>query len=203
MGTRARREREQKQRRQSILDAAREVFWKNGYATATIPQVAAAAELAPGTIYLYFPGKDALYAELLCEGYERLHHRLIDSLQPSARPRRQAERLVDAFIKFAAENPEYFDIIFFVLQREGSDREGRLDSGQLRRLKTLEKRCQAVAGQVLGRASLGEGKAAQATLDAVWSMLAGVIFYFRKDPSFGAVAARASRLLLTAIFPAE
>ena len=120
MGTRQRRDREAKRRRQSILDAARDVFFKHGYAAATIPKVAAAAELAPGTLYLYFPSKDALYAELLAEGYETLHQRLAQSVRPGAPPRRQAEALIDAFFDFARQNPEYFDIVFFVLQREGA-----------------------------------------------------------------------------------
>jgi AcrR family transcriptional regulator len=219
MGTRQRRDREKSERRRKILAAAKDVFWKQGYAAATVPQLAAAAELAPGTLYLYFPSKDALYAELLAEGYELLHERLEKSVRPGAAPRRQAEALIDAFIAFARAHPEYFDIMFFVLQREGSNRAGRLDPTQVRRLKALEDRCHAVAGQVLRRTSGTPGspgtpgtpgspaRAAritardQAVLDAVWSMLAGVIFYFRNDPSFDAVAAQARRLILAAFFP--
>jgi AcrR family transcriptional regulator len=199
MGTRQRRDQEAKRRRQSILNAAKDVFWKHGYAAATIPKVAAAAELAPGTLYLYFPSKDALYAELLAEGYERLHERLVRSIQPGDSPRRQAEALIDAFIEFAAENPEYFDIVFFVLQREGGSRQERLETAQVRRLKALEDRCQRAAGDVLKRAGAAGGHD-QAALDAVWSMLAGVIFYFRNDASFAIVAGRAKWLLLSAIF---
>jgi AcrR family transcriptional regulator len=200
MGTRQRRDHEAEQRRQSILRAAKDVFWKAGYAAATIPRVAAAAQLAPGTLYLYFPGKAALYAELLAEGYEMLHQRLADSAAPDLTPRRRVGALIDAFIEFAKENPEYFDIMFFVLQREGSDRKGRLDAAQVRRLKDLENRCHAVAGQVLRRSGLDHARTGQAALDALWSMLAGVIFYFRNDPTFDAVAKQARRLLLSAIF---
>ncbi len=200
MGTRQRRDQEAKQRRQSILAAAKDIFWKHGYAAATIPMVAAAAELAPGTLYLYFPSKQALYAELLAEGYEMLHQRLVGSIRPGTAPRRQAEALIDAFIKFAKENPEYFDIVFFVLQREGGSREGRLDVAQVQRLKVLEGRCRNMAGQVLRRVG-ANSRPDQATVDALWSMLAGVIFYFSNDPSFARVARQARRLLLSAIFP--
>jgi AcrR family transcriptional regulator len=203
MGTRQRRDQEARRRRQSILDAAKDVFFKHGYAAATIPMVAAAAELAPGTLYLYFPSKDALYAELLAEGYETLHQRLVASFQPGAAPRRQAEALIDAFFQFARDNPEYFDIVFFVLQREGAKREGRLDAAQIQRLKTLERRSQAVAAQVLRRGGSGNARRDRATLDALWSMLAGVIFYFSSDPTFDVVATQAKRLLLSAIFPGD
>jgi len=203
MGTRQRRDQEAKWRRQAILAAAKDVFWKLGYAAATIPMVAAAAELAPGTLYLYFPGKDALYAELLAEGYELMYHRLADSVATGATPRRQAESLIDAFVEFARENPEYFDIMFFVLQREGRERQGALEAAQIERLKALERRCQQVAGQVLRNSGLSPARRDQAALDALWSMLAGVIFYFRNDPEFDVVAAQARRLLLSAVFPAK
>jgi AcrR family transcriptional regulator len=201
MGTRERRQREKQERRGRILGAAREVFGKRGYTAATISELAGAAELAPGTLYLYFPSKDAIYAELLAEGYELLRQRLEESVRPVATPRRQAEALIDGFLGFARERPEYFDMMFFLLQREGSNREGRLDAQQVRRLGQLEDRCREVAGRVLGRAGAGGDRRHQATLDAVWTMLAGVVFYFRNDPSFAAVGARAKRLLLAAIFP--
>jgi len=203
MGTRQRRDQEARWRRLSILAAAKAIFWQHGYAAATIPKVAEAAQLAPGTLYLYFPSKESLYAELLAEGYERLHQRLAASVKAGAAPRRQAAALLDAFIQFARETPEYFDIMFFVLQREGNTRETRLEGAQVQRLKALETRCQTVAGQVLRRAGLGQARKAQATLDAVWSMLAGVIFYFRNDAAFDVVAAQAKRLVLAAIFPGD
>jgi len=111
--------------------------------------------------------------------------------------------MIDAFFQFARENPEYFDIVFFVLQREGAKREGRLDAAQIQRLKDLERRSQTVAGQVLRRAGAGNARRDRATLDALWSMLAGVIFYFSDDPSFDGVAAQAKQLLLSAMFPVD
>ncbi len=76
MGITERRQREAEKRRQDILKAAQKVFWEKGFSGTTMPQVAAEAELAPGTLYLYFPSKDALYVELLVEGYDVLKERL-------------------------------------------------------------------------------------------------------------------------------
>ena len=91
MGTTERRQREAQQRRQDILKAAQKVFWEKGFSGTTMPQVAAEAELAPGTLYLYFPSKDALYVELLVEGYDVLKERLQSQLQSTvAAPERAA-----------------------------------------------------------------------------------------------------------------
>ena len=60
-----RREREKAQRRQEILDAARQVFFVRGFHSPTMDDVAALAEISKGTIYLYFESKEAILAHLL------------------------------------------------------------------------------------------------------------------------------------------
>lgn len=52
-------------RRVQILDAATNVFAEKGFSRATIRDVAAAAGIAAGTIYNYFPNKTALLLGLL------------------------------------------------------------------------------------------------------------------------------------------
>jgi AcrR family transcriptional regulator len=48
-------------RRNAILDAAADVFARKGYAAARIIEVARAAGVGKGTIYEYFPSKEALF----------------------------------------------------------------------------------------------------------------------------------------------
>jgi AcrR family transcriptional regulator len=62
--TTARRERERKERRSCILDAAEDVFMSKGFDQATMEDIAAAAELSKGTLYLYFRSKDDLFSGL-------------------------------------------------------------------------------------------------------------------------------------------
>ena len=201
MGTKERRQRETTQRRQSILDAARKVFWQKGYSGATMPQIAEKAELAPGTLYLYFPGKDALYVELLLEGYDLLIERLQAETRQHAEPFEQAVSLIDAFFAFARRYPEYFDIIFFVLQRENTGGwEGNLPPEQVAKARVKEVLCKQVAAEALERIHFGPPQARAALVEAIWGMLAGIVFYFRNDKNFDAVAEQAKRLLLVAVF---
>lgn len=51
--------------RARILDAAREVFEEHGYAHGTTNRIAAAAGLSVGSLYQYFPNKDAILVELV------------------------------------------------------------------------------------------------------------------------------------------
>lgn len=204
MGTQQRRERERRQRRQDILDVARALFWEQGYGGTTMPQIAEAAELAPGTLYLYFPGKSALYAELLLEGYDVLVERLQAELKRDASVRRHGEALVDVFFQFALDAPEYFDIIFFVIQREtGGDVSDALEPDQVERLHAKEDACKDLVAQMLERAGyMRSPDELQATVDAIWSMLVGTVFVFRKTgrDRFSAVARQARQLLVGAFF---
>jgi AcrR family transcriptional regulator len=59
-------------RRSQLLAAARVVFAKKGYDSATVAEIVARAGVAQGTFYLYFPGKEALagaFAEELAERF--------------------------------------------------------------------------------------------------------------------------------------
>lgn len=51
--------------RARILDAAAEVFGTHGYAAGTTNRIAAAAGLSVGSLYQYFPNKDAVLVELM------------------------------------------------------------------------------------------------------------------------------------------
>ncbi len=199
MGTRERRRREKEDRRRRILETARRIFWKKGFSGTTMPEIARAAELAPGTLYLYFPGKESLYAELLVEGYDRLIARLRKAVVKGAPPRRQAEALIDTFLGFARECPRCFDIIFFLLQREGSS----LDAEQASRIRSREDLAKGIAAEVLAAAGLRHPEKRKLLVEAVWSMLAGVVFFWRRDPGkeFAAVTAEARRVILEAVFP--
>ncbi|WP_457552685.1 TetR/AcrR family transcriptional regulator [Desulfobacula sp.] len=67
MGIYERKQREKKQRREEILNAARKVFSHKGFNTATIEEIALEAELSPGTLYLYFKNKEELHTTLSIE----------------------------------------------------------------------------------------------------------------------------------------
>ncbi|MGD1997130.1 MAG: TetR/AcrR family transcriptional regulator [Anaerolineae bacterium] len=113
LGTRARREREKEERRQSILRAAREAFFEEGFHRATVDNVAERAEVSKGTVYLYFDSKETLLAALLLEGLEAL----IQSLEEAyARDRELAaeerlRRLGWAYLQFFQREPRYFRLL--------------------------------------------------------------------------------------------
>src|SRR5437899_12501470 len=61
-----------KQRRSTILHAARAVFARKGYSETGVDDITATAGIAKGTLYLYFASKEQLYLEALLEDARRL-----------------------------------------------------------------------------------------------------------------------------------
>lgn len=60
-------------RRRSILQAARAVFAREGYADTVVDDIATQAGIAKGTLYLYFPSKEQIYMAVLLEQARQLH----------------------------------------------------------------------------------------------------------------------------------
>jgi AcrR family transcriptional regulator len=113
MGTVERKEREKKEMRDLILKAALKLFIKEGYDKLSIRKIANEIEYSPGTIYLYFKDKDEIFFELHNQGFGEFYKRQL-AVQHIEDP---VERLCAhgrEYIKFAMENPEYYDLMFIM-----------------------------------------------------------------------------------------
>jgi len=73
---RERRKRERDQRIQSILGAAKKVFFSKGYVKATMDEIALEAEISKPTIYQYFKTKDDLFFSLMLPVIEDIGEQL-------------------------------------------------------------------------------------------------------------------------------
>ncbi|KAA0256290.1 TetR/AcrR family transcriptional regulator [Acidobacteria bacterium ACD] len=111
MGIRERRERERQEVRTKILDAARELFARDGYEAVTMRKVADAVEYSPTAIYLHFPDKETLVRELcLCD-----FQSLAKALQRIAKEPDPLERLRKsglAYVDFALAHPNHYRVMF-------------------------------------------------------------------------------------------
>ncbi len=115
MGTRERQERERTKVRQAILDAARDLFVKQGFEHVSIRKIAERIEYSPAAIYSYFPSKDEIFfalAEegfrLLCGDYLAQPEVLPDGVDPLAKIR----HICLHFYHFSVEYPEHFALMF-------------------------------------------------------------------------------------------
>ncbi len=113
MGISERKDREKAEMRKLILDAAMELFIKEGYSGISIRKIAQKIEYSPGSIYTYFPDKDSIFYALHVEGFEILYKKQVSS-QGINDPRERLLAHGRAYIEFALENKEYYELMFIL-----------------------------------------------------------------------------------------
>ena len=101
-----------KSRRNEVLDAARELFFANGYHGTTVEQIARRAGYSKRTVYLDFANKDELFITLCVEGGDLLFRKLNQSRQEEALFEAGIDLYLKAYIDFSREHSEYYRMIF-------------------------------------------------------------------------------------------
>ncbi len=118
MGIAERKAREKLLRHQQILDAAYDVFHNVGYSSATMDQIAERAELAKGTIYLYFKSKEEVYCSLLVNGLDILIDLLSDMVNRKPPPDQVLREMAKTLFQFYTDYTDYFRIFMLMRQEE-------------------------------------------------------------------------------------
>ncbi|MGC1679083.1 MAG: helix-turn-helix domain-containing protein [Candidatus Binataceae bacterium] len=108
MSVRERHRREREARGQAILAAAARVFARHGLEGATIEMVAREAEVAVGTIYLYFASRDDLYLTLVAERSESLRAAYLEIQAKELSPLKELHEIAAAYLDYLRESRELF-----------------------------------------------------------------------------------------------
>lgn len=94
-----------------IFQATLELFNRHGYDAVTIRKIARRAGCSPATIYNYYSDKDALYLDILTEGFAILNRSLL-ARPHAADPLRRLRDYAAEFHRFSLEYPYYYDLMF-------------------------------------------------------------------------------------------
>ena len=121
MGLKERKLRQKKFLRQEILDAASELFVKEGYENVSMRRVADKIEYSPTTIYLYFKDKAELLEQVCVETFSRLSAHLTRILAQPADPIERLKRGLLAYVNFGLENPHHYRAVFIMPVPEDFD----------------------------------------------------------------------------------
>ena len=111
MGITERREREKVEIRRKVLDAARDLFAREGYENVTMRGIGEAIEYSPTTIYNHFEDKDDVVKALCEEDFTRLLGALSSSALPND-PIEQIRQLGRAYASFGLEWPNHYRFMF-------------------------------------------------------------------------------------------
>ncbi len=95
-----------------IVDAAIELFYKQGYHNTTISNITTHSGIGAGTFYLYFPNKLALYKYILNQ-FQHDIRKTISEKVSNVNGRFEKEKTgIKTFIEYAIKNPHSYNIIW-------------------------------------------------------------------------------------------
>ncbi|NOY36836.1 MAG: TetR/AcrR family transcriptional regulator [Chlorobi bacterium] len=113
MGIPERKAREKQRRFNEIVDAAEKLFFRLGFDGVTMDDIAREAELAKGTLYLYFKSREDLHYAIVLRGLDilnRLIHEVYDRLKTGLE---NIRKMGEAYVRFFKEYPGYFSAIMY------------------------------------------------------------------------------------------
>jgi AcrR family transcriptional regulator len=163
--------------RKRILDVAQEQFAERGYDVTTTRDIAHAAGIAVGTLFNYFPTKEAIVANLVREAHAQAAEKFAKSLDP-AEPRTLAEELFSHVALIMRKLSPYRKYLPAVLETSLSpladDREGASSSLRVTHLETVV--------QIVTRHGLQDSLSAVA-LQMYWTLFTGALAFWAGDRS--------------------
>jgi TetR/AcrR family fatty acid metabolism transcriptional regulator len=103
-------------RRETIIQAAIEVFSKKDFRTAGISEIAQKAGIADGTIYQYFRNKEDLFFSIPIEKTNEFRNQLELHLQGLSGALNKLRKFVWYFLYFFKTNPDYGRILMLEMR---------------------------------------------------------------------------------------
>jgi AcrR family transcriptional regulator len=98
-------------KRQRIADTAARLFASRPFHKVRLDDVAAAAGVGKGTVYIYYKSKEDLYASLVSGDFRALVHSIRDDVNGHAPPDAALAEIIRRLVAFAFEHPTYFEVM--------------------------------------------------------------------------------------------
>lgn len=180
MGVHERRAREKKELRQEILDAARDLFVREGFENVSMRKIAEKIEYSPTTIYLYFKDKADLLDCICEETFARLVRKQTAIDQTGGDPIERLKKGLRAYIEFGLKYPNHYKVALMMTE----DFEERM---QCERSREMGKKAYLHLRNELGRCSelgLIQVVDIDASAQVVWANIHGLTSLLIAHPRF-------------------
>jgi TetR/AcrR family transcriptional regulator len=132
----------------AILDAAERLFHERGYGATTIEAIAEAADVAIGSIYARFPGKEGLYLALVERAVEVNEAYVAEALARDATALERVLAVGDAYLRFHRDHPLAFRLVGL------RDLERASGSHRARIRRRIDRRMRAMVDKLEGALSV-------------------------------------------------
>jgi AcrR family transcriptional regulator len=177
--SRHRREHEKEELRQTILQAASELFLEQGYDRFSMRHLAEQIGYSVATLYLYFRDKDDLLFTVVDEGFTRFARQLTEAAASSDDPWARLDAIGQAYVRFGLQNPVYYQLMFlwrvdFLTQARTGEQQPRIAA-----LRVLHDAVQYAMSS--GVMQPGE---VESVSDALWATMHGTVALAITMPPF-------------------
>jgi len=171
---------EGKQRRTEILEAAKQLFVKHGYDATTIRRIAGRVGISSTGLYVYFPDKNAILAEICDATFESLIEELDEVRRKYSDPLHALQESLEGYIRFGLNHPNEYELVFLSrrtqeLQRPET-RDGKLGMQAFQRFSE----CVGAAVQ----AGLTQDADTERLAQQLWAGIHGLVVLLLLRPDF-------------------
>jgi AcrR family transcriptional regulator len=176
MSASSRRRKHKEELRRFILDAAREIFVRQGYESFSMRKLAEKIEYSPGSVYLHFKSKEELFECLVEESFARLLKTLaaLRNGKEWQDPVEELKKGMRAYVEFGLRNPN--DYRFAFMLRPPMEKRPYKVHGAFESLRYMVGRC---VGEKRFRAVDVE-----TTSQALWASVHGITSLLIQRPAF-------------------
>lgn len=95
------------------MDAARDLFARDGYEAMSMRKLAETIEYSPTAIYAYFKDKEDLLRQICRDDFDKFQQRTV-AASSSTDPVERVLHIGRTYIQFAVENPNHFRRMFLI-----------------------------------------------------------------------------------------
>ncbi|MBO9534033.1 MAG: TetR/AcrR family transcriptional regulator [Solirubrobacteraceae bacterium] len=178
----------------AISDAALKLFAETDPRRVTVRQIATAANVSVGSVYVHFGSKDGLYLAILDEALQ-ISARYTMNRRWSESPLQRIFNVGEAYFRFATEHPEAFRLIVQRTQVETDTPE--LAAAAARVERRIERETAAIVEDLAAAMDAGELMRMPEidVLRYLWASWAGVLTMMVREDRFKIEAEDAHRIL--------
>ena len=197
------------QRRREILDAATHLFRERGFDVTTVQAIAEHAEVAAGTVYLYFPSKDSILAALQEDFEASLIDRVAEISEAVLAEEAQSgqdvtyeevvSRLIDGLVDYSLEHRDVAEVVAREKVRLPVTADSPVLRGALTELLTQIVR----EGVRLGHIETADPEMSAYLLHVASTTAIGQAIAFEDEAMLRRVVASAKELYIKALAPSE
>ena len=165
--------------RESILDAALEILYQEGFKDLSMRKIAKKIKMTAANLYNYFTGKDEIYLAIQIRGFAQMVEEFTAIDASGFDPFEKVRKMILAYIDFGTRFPDQYEIMFTRNTPKYADYVGTpLESAAAAEKKTALQVAE-IAGKAIFEAGVGRGVVppsdpARLTLQ-VWTALHGVV----------------------------